>query len=74
MVSSSTPAFSPPKPHLPDYILVHSNGTTRYSSKKPKRPENGLVTGDGSVFQIDGNLGILAGVNEMMLQSRYLDR
>lgn len=39
--------------------------------KKSKQVEGGLVTEDGEVFQIDGNLGFLAGVNEMLLQSRY---
>ncbi|CAM9315795.1 unnamed protein product [Scytosiphon promiscuus] len=44
----------------------------RPSSKKQQlRPAaSGLVTRDGSAFQIDGNLGFLAGVNEMLLQSR----
>lgn len=40
--------------------------------KKPKPKGSGLVTEDDAVFQIDGNLGFLAGVNEMLLQSRYL--
>eukprot|EP00903_Cladosiphon_okamuranus_P014186 g13181.t3 len=39
--------------------------------KPPLRAESGLVTEDGAVFQIDGNLGFLAGVNEMLLHSRY---
>lgn len=42
--------------------------------KKARRDEDGLVTSDGAVFQIDGNLGFLAGVNEMLLQSRFLRR
>ncbi|CAM9542640.1 unnamed protein product [Ectocarpus sp. 8 AP-2014] len=37
---------------------------------KKKKLEEGLVTADGA-FQIDGNLGFLAGVNEMLLQSQY---
>ncbi|CAM9849542.1 unnamed protein product [Pylaiella littoralis] len=50
---------------------IHQEGNRVRKNKEPKKIGSGLVTADGAVFQIDGNLGFLAGVNEMLLQSQY---
>lgn len=66
---STSPLF----PRLSTTVAPSAHRSRRSSTpKNPKPEEFGLVTSDRAAFQIDGNLGFVAGVNEMLLQSRYL--